>query len=117
MKPPLSTPSILPSMGRIVRYVLSQGRNAGQSRAAIVTRTWDQPDTGRSPMVNLTISLDLSNDFNAENHASSVPYDREGKRPGTWHWPADDEQDAAMVAVPAAAVAEAPLEPAQVEGA
>lgn len=92
------------SNGRIVHYVLKEGRSAGQSRAAMVVNAWD----GDSPHVNLHVYLDGHNDqgsefekkgvaaqvehpsHNAEillGHAYSSPYDSEGKMPGSWHWP------------------------------
>jgi hypothetical protein len=71
--------------GRIVHYVLADGPNAGQHRAAMVVRIWDQ----RQGYVNLQVFSDGSNDggqyANAPVWVTSVQYSEEAK-PRTWHW-------------------------------
>lgn len=79
---------IVPTQGRIVHYVLKQGRFAGMIRAAMITLTWPGEAPGSTAdHVNLTVFLDLANDpqEGAENHATSARYS-EDKEPGTWHW-------------------------------
>ena len=104
-----------PNQGRMVRYVLSAGRSAGQSRPAMVVRDWSEKGNG---CVNLQVFLDGSNDAGAEGTpdvfpvpasvlvgdgdssdpqsiskytpltvwVTSADYSEE-KTPGTWHWP------------------------------
>lgn len=78
-----------PSVGRIIHYVLKEGRSAGQHRPGIIVNTFD----GSGPHVNARIFLDWSNDagneFNKEleGHAFSCPHDPEGNMPGSWHFP------------------------------
>ncbi len=90
----------LPSVGRIVHYVLSEGRSAGDHRPAIIVRVWgeEQVAAGTLPesalgTVQLQVFTDSSADgrFNDELPAvmwkTSVVHDDEGKAPNTWHWP------------------------------
>ena len=103
-----------PNQGRMVRYVLSAGKGAGQSRPAMVVRDWSEKGNG---CVNLQVFLDGSNDSGAEGTpdvfpapahvicylggevpqsfskytpltvwVTSADYSEE-KTPGTWHWP------------------------------
>lgn len=78
-----------PTPGRIVRYVLSDGRAAGESRPAIIVRVFDPTDT----KVQLQVFTDGMNDGLTRDTGSegimwktSVPYDPDGAL-GTWHWP------------------------------
>ncbi len=90
--------------GRVVHYVLSEGRNEGQHRSAIVVRNWSNSDIpGSDGMVNLMVFTDGYNDgletvFSSEQDKTitmrcidlvvwrtSVHYS-ETKEPGTWHW-------------------------------
>ena len=75
--------------GRMVHYVLPDGKNAGEHRAAIVVRVFDHYE-GTS---NLSVFTDGSNDFikgapgwRGTLSASSVLPDQTKKEPGTWHW-------------------------------
>jgi len=100
--------TVKPTIGRIVHYVLREGRSAGESRAAIVVRVW-----GDDTSPNLQVYLDGSNDDGSEfrgapgdrapafGWATSVPFDdpaemaehvsegdgKPGYQPGSWHWP------------------------------
>lgn len=74
--------------GRIVHFVLPDGRSKGQHRPAIVVKVWSDE------CVNLTVFTDHANDYdNTENPngelgvmwATSVNFD-ENKSEGTWHW-------------------------------
>lgn len=89
--------------GRIVHFVLPDGKSEGEHRPAIVVRVWAQSETEAT--VNLTVFTDHHNDYDPHksqtgNHptdtylvggeygimwATSVQYD-ETKAPGTWHW-------------------------------
>lgn len=73
------------SVGRIVHYVLPDGRSAGEVRPLMVVRVWNEHGT-----VNGQLFTDCTNDGDAykENLAwrTSVAYSEE-KLPGTWHWP------------------------------
>jgi len=87
------------AVGRVVHYVLSSGRSAGQVRAAIVVRNWDDEATSYPPgTCNLHVFLDGTNDAGAECEATSgwigsAHFDEteaqagRGYKPGTWHWP------------------------------
>lgn len=72
--------------GRIVHYVLPDGRSAGEHRPALVVKVWNQDGTA-----NLHVFTDFTNDYSAPEGetgtlwATSVPYS-EGKEPRTWHW-------------------------------
>lgn len=69
--------------GRIVHFVLPDGRSEGQHRPAIVVRVWDPG----SSTVQLQVFTDGSNDDLANvEWRTSVSYSEEHK-PGTWHWP------------------------------
>jgi hypothetical protein len=87
-----------PSIGRIVHYVIKEGRSAGCHRPAFIVNCFG-PDV---PHVNLQVFLDYGNDDGSEfttldqitrqtypltGHVYSAPYDPEGKLPGSWHWP------------------------------
>lgn len=75
----------LPSVGRIVGYVLPQGhRRVGEVVPAIITRIWNGP----SPTwcVQLTPFVDQANDNPVgPSDCSSVTYSEE-LQPHTWHW-------------------------------
>jgi len=90
-----------PTIGRIVHYVLPEGRSAGDHRPAVIVRVWgeDQVRAGTLPAsalgtVQLQVFVDDSNDgFEAETVAvwkTSVIHDETGK-PNTWHWPEREE--------------------------
>lgn len=84
----------VPSIGRIVHYILPAGPKKGEHRAAIVVRVWSDE------CVNLRVFLDGSNDYAHEhlphyntvlsgdlwvtsaNHAGGEKHEF-----GTWHWP------------------------------
>jgi len=71
--------------GRIVHYVLPDGRSQGQHRPAIIVRVWGQVDPYP---INLHVFYDGTNDYpagNGEMWKTSVPYS-EDPQPGTWHW-------------------------------
>ena len=67
--------------GRIVHYVLPEGRSKGQHRPAMVVRVW------WGTAVNLQVFVDGSNDGYASGMTwrTSVHYDPDGA-PDTWHW-------------------------------
>jgi len=88
MTPPLKP--VVPTVGRIVHYTVRDGQRAGETRAAIITRTFHQrlPDGTEIPSykVNLTVFPDESNHaMHEERYASSVDIDDTGKR-GTWRY-------------------------------
>lgn len=76
-----------PSVGRIVHYVLPNGPSRGEIRPAMVVRIW-APDS-----INLQVFTDSDQDGDYNDQlacpfwATLVPYDPEGKRAGSWHWP------------------------------
>lgn len=78
------------TVGRIVHYVLADGRSKGEVRPAIVVHVWSQPIAIGTGACQLQVFTDGSNDgpqFASGLHwATSVTYDPDGA-PGTWHWP------------------------------
>ena len=91
--------------GRIVHYVLPNGRSKGEHRPAIIVKVWESHRAQGT--VNMQVFTDGEND-GLEHHSSvrvpgndepialrksantvwgtSVHYS-ETKEPGTWHWP------------------------------
>jgi hypothetical protein len=70
--------------GRMVHFVLEDGRHAGEHRPAIVVKVWNK-DVG---LVNLQVLCDGTNDYlNGKDTrwVTSAEYDESGK-PRTWHW-------------------------------
>ena len=77
-----------PTMGATIRYVLREGRHAGETRAAVVTQAFaDTP----ARLCNGTVHIDMANDMGAEPSelffASAHYDDSEAPGRGTWHWP------------------------------
>lgn len=72
------------TIGRIVHYVLAEGRNPGEHRPAFVVKTWgDTPDSS----VQLQVFTDAGNDgLDPVLWATSVHHS-ETPEPRTWHWP------------------------------
>jgi hypothetical protein len=72
--------------GRIVHYVLPDGPNAGEHRAAMIARIWERS----SGYVNLWVFQDGTNDglgFSAApTWTTSVPYSEDTHVYRTWHW-------------------------------
>jgi hypothetical protein len=84
-----------PTVGRLVHYVMPNGRSAGDVRPALIVRVWDGPGDALPPgeavpLVQLQVFTDGMND--GEEWATglvwktSVHYS-EANTPGTWHWP------------------------------
>jgi hypothetical protein len=69
--------------GRMVHYVMPDGRSVGKHRPAIIVQVWDH-GTG---VANLQVFTDGSNDGSdvGTRWVTSVMYS-EDKTPGTWHW-------------------------------
>lgn len=87
---PTELKPVVPTVGRIVHYTVREGQRRGETRAAIITRTFHQilPDGTEIPsyMVNLTVFPDQSNpSIGEERWASSADIDADGK-PGTWRY-------------------------------
>lgn len=75
--------------GRIVHYVMNEGRSKGQHRPAIVVRVWsDYADDQGRPLIQLQVFTDQTNDDYQTGTIwrTSVHFDEEAKEPGTWHW-------------------------------
>lgn len=72
--------------GRIVHYVLPDGRNIGEHRPAIIVKVWD-PWQGTSQLqVFMDGNGSESNDGTPNVvWATSIVYS-EAKEYGTWHW-------------------------------
>lgn len=71
--------------GRIVHYVVPDGRSQGEHRPAIVVKVWNK-DSG---MINLQVFTDSSNDGGAYANPvvwrTSIGYSQEPLL-NTWHW-------------------------------
>lgn len=85
----------VPSVGKIVHYVLPHGRSQGQHRPAIIVRIWDKNPTIDS-LVQLQVFTDSTNDYTKGDTggstgllwATSVHHaDTSENKPATWHWP------------------------------
>lgn len=77
--------------GRIVHYVLPDGRHAGEHRPAIVVKVWHMPDGSvqDNGLCNLQVFVDGTNDYEdykGSIWATSIEYDEEEKQPRTWHF-------------------------------
>jgi hypothetical protein len=74
-----------PSIGRIVHYVLPDGRHPGEVRAAIITRVWG--DT----CVNLQVFIDGKNDYddpqNIDHTWKTSAILGSETQSGHWFWP------------------------------
>lgn len=77
-------PEQVPSIGRVVHYVLPDGRNPGEHRPAFIVKVWGPTS------VNLQVFVDGTNDYPeyaGSVWATSVPFDPSGEQPSSWHWP------------------------------
>jgi hypothetical protein len=54
----------IPSIGRIVHYVLPEGHRKGEHRPAIIVKVWDEHPTLES-VIQLQVFLDGTNDVSA----------------------------------------------------
>lgn len=83
---------VSPTVGRIVHYVLPEGKSQGEHRPAIVVHVWSHShEYGGS--VQLQVFTDSGED-RAYNDglpqvmwATSVKFDPTAGDLGTWHWP------------------------------
>ena len=80
----------VPSVGRVVHYVLEAGPHQGEHRAALIVQVWgDRPDS----LVNLQVFVDGSNDYHRNDAEKPLTLWRTSKAcdpagaPGTYHWP------------------------------
>lgn len=80
-------PEQVPSVGRIVHYVLEAGPHQGEHRPAIIVQVWSDSS------VNLQVFVDGSNDYFRNQGPEPLTLWRTSKHPdpaftpGTWHWP------------------------------
>jgi hypothetical protein len=83
----------VPSVGRIVHYVMSDGRYPGEHRPAIIVKVWEEgnPDS----FVQLQVFTDGPNDYFSPTDPgysgiawrTSVHHDETEKKQASWHWP------------------------------
>jgi hypothetical protein len=76
----------LPTLGRVVHFVLPDGKHKGSHRLAFIT---NEP---MSLVVNLLVVADTDDDFPDYPPTNTcrcrcVSYDGPGRRSGSWHWP------------------------------
>jgi len=78
-----------PGPGRIVHYVIAEGPNAGQHRAAMIISAWDfcpcnlilfRDQIGDEPGGVTPAVLPM-------HRMECVRHDEARYQPGTWHWP------------------------------
>ena len=74
--------------GRMVHFVMANGEH----RAAVIVRAWKNQGYSNGE-VNLSVFTDHGNDANKDEEGfsglmwqTSVPFDDDQRRPGTWHW-------------------------------
>ena len=80
----------IPSIGRIVHYVLESGPYKGQHRPALIVRTWGDLPTSAVQLQVFTDSPQTqdSNDcLPPVMWATSRLQDDTGEKLGSWHWP------------------------------
>lgn len=86
----------VPSPGRIVHYVLSDGNYPGEHRPAIIVKVWGDEKGNPKPdsLVNLQVFTDNVNDYITAHPGgsgllwrTSVANDEDTKEPGTYHFP------------------------------
>lgn len=85
--------------GRIVHYVMPDGRCKGEHRPAIIVKIWGDPKQNPPPAVQLAVFVDGTNDyvnlpvqggsFMPTVWETSIVYS-ETPEPSTWHWPERD---------------------------
>lgn len=92
----MNTPT--PTIGRIVLVPVQTRRTTGEGlvnatveiRPGIVVRVFERTD-GQMPLINVRVFGDGGaaggNDQLASEWATSLHYDQENHRVGTWHWP------------------------------
>ena len=83
--------SQVPSVGRIVHYILPGGPHRGEHRPAIIVKVWSD-DPHPQTAVQLQVFTDCANDgpeyASGLHWATSVQQAPEHEhRFGTWHWP------------------------------
>jgi len=75
--------------GRIVHYVLNEGRDQGQHRPAIIVRVWDKQHVNGCSQLQVFTDSDAESKWNDQlppvMWKTSILYS-EGREPGTWHW-------------------------------
>lgn len=79
----------LPSIGRIVHYVLEGGPKAGEHRPAIIVKVWEDPPRPTSAC-QLQVFMDGDGTPSMNDGAPNVVWltsRLQGTGPGTWHWP------------------------------
>ncbi len=81
----MAAPTQPPTLGRVIHYVLPDGRRAGEVRAAMVTNVFPSAADG---MCNGTVFLDQLNDADSKGFFGSAKFDDSATpAQGTWHWP------------------------------
>lgn len=88
-----ASPIPTPTVGRIVLVPVTPLRNTSEwldpsnieIRPAIVVRVLDRAD-GLMPLINVRVFSDGVNDNLATDWMTSLKYDQDDHRVGTWHW-------------------------------
>lgn len=89
--PAPQTPVQVPSIGRIVHYVLDNGRYPGEHRPAVIVKVAE--DEQHETRLQLQVFTDGTGDFDRNQPGASGLLWREGvryddaKTPNSWHWP------------------------------
>ena len=82
---------MIPSIGRIVHFIMPAGfRTAGQHRAAMITNVFPGSSPENSP-VSISVFLDAAIERTGKGETvlalTQVRQDPTGKEPGSWHEP------------------------------
>ena len=89
----ISSKEPLPSVGRIVHYVLESGPRKGDHRPAIIVRTVKPLTDGYCMLQVFTdgendgFVCDYSGAVKDTLWRSVIAHDEKTKAPGSWHWP------------------------------
>ena len=81
-----------PSVGRVVHYILNEGRNMGQHRPALIVNVWADPPESATPQTacQLQVFTDSGEDKAFNDGLPQVLWKTsvlQGTAPGTWPWP------------------------------
>jgi hypothetical protein len=88
-------PQQVPSVGRVVHYVLDAGPSQGEHRPAVIVRVYPDPDGEVTPGAVIIVHVHVDSHGDYYPHQGDEPlivqrmpgYDPDGTIPGSWHWP------------------------------
>lgn len=74
----------VPSIGRIVHYILESGHHQGEHRPAIIVKVWAESPEPQTAC-QLQVFTDSTNDGLPPVYWATSR--QQGDKPGQWHWP------------------------------